>query len=154
MVYTLMLMLFCTAGEQRSTRAVGNQPRGVSGAEEGRHVWQHVSVTVAHQHRCQSEEELKAVRDSVFTNHHSELPYTSHNPPLQGRDDLTRSHCATWMSIRDWRLSFAERACGNCQTLGFDYFSISSSSWLQSGKVKWPNWLIQPYENNHLWNDL
>ncbi len=59
-----MLMLFCAAGEQRSARAVGNQPQGVSGAEEGRHVWQHISLATALQHRRQSEEELKAVRDS------------------------------------------------------------------------------------------
>lgn len=62
MVYKLML--YCVVGEQRSARAVGNQPWGVSGAEAGWHVWQHVSLSAAHQHRRQSEEELKVVRDS------------------------------------------------------------------------------------------
>lgn len=131
LVNVYMLMLFCAAGEQRSARAVGNQPQGVSGAEEGRHVWQHISLATALQHRRQSEEELKAVRDSEFTNHHSELPYKSHNAPLQGHTHSLRN------LDQSFRMrGFAGRACGICQTLRSDYFSISSSSWLQSGKVK------------------
>lgn len=118
-----MLMLFCAAGEQRSARAVGNQPRGVSGAEERQHVWQHVSLAAAHQHRRQSEEELK--RLSVYKPSFRAVPQSS----------ITGSHILTaWVSSvipHDGVL----QDCAICQTLRSDDFSISASSWLQSGKV-------------------